>query len=117
MIIDFWKRPTDELKNFFETEDVVLCGVIVAELMHGAVSEKNLNEISSLVDNFDLLKIDETQWTAFGRVLYELRTNGLTVPFQDALIAFIAIKNNVPVKTNDKHFSLIKAVLPDLQLY
>lgn len=117
VIIDFWKHPSDELRTFFETEDVVLCGVVVAELLHGAVSEKNLNQISSLISCFRLLSISEMDWTDFGAMLYKLRSNGVTVPFQDALIAYIAINNNVPLKTNDKHFQLIQTILPALKLY
>lgn len=117
VIIDFWKHPSDELRTFFGTEDVVLCGVVVAELLHGALSEKNLNQISSLISCFRLLSISEMDWANFGVMLYRLRSNGVTVPFQDALIAYIAINNNVPLKTKDKHFQLIRTVLPDLCLY
>ncbi|MEE0954818.1 MAG: PIN domain-containing protein [Eubacterium sp.] len=117
VIIDFWKRPTDELIHFFEVEDVVICGVIAAELLHGAVSEKNLEDISTLIVEFEFLTVDGSDWMNLGKMLYTLRTNGLTVPFQDAVIAYTAIKYDVPVRTNDRHFSLIKAVLPGLQLY
>ena len=50
-------------------------------------------------------------------MLYKLRSNGVTVPFQDALIAYTAINNDVPLKTKDKHFQLIRTILPALMLY
>ncbi|MCR4656534.1 MAG: type II toxin-antitoxin system VapC family toxin [Lachnospiraceae bacterium] len=37
--IDFWNNPTDELIECFEREDIVICGVIRSELLHGAVSD------------------------------------------------------------------------------
>lgn len=50
-------------------------------------------------------------------MLYKLRINGLSLPFQDVLIAFIAIKNDVAVYTADKHFHLIQAIYSELKLY
>ena len=32
-----------------------------------------------------------------GTKLYELRTSGITVPFQDAIIAYLAVKNEIPL--------------------
>ena len=52
-----------------------------------------------------------------GSNLYKLRKNGLTVPFSDAIIATIAIKNRIPVWTGDKHFALMQNILDDLKLY
>ena len=43
--------------------------------------------------------------------------NGLAVPFQDAIIAYLAIKYNCEVWTNDKHFKLMQVVLPELKLF
>ncbi len=49
--------------------------------------------------------------------MYSLRKSGLTVPYPDAIIAFIAIKNDASVWTNDKHFKLIQAAVDELKLY
>ena len=36
IFIDFWKRPDQMLIDTFASEDVVICGVARADLMHGA---------------------------------------------------------------------------------
>ncbi|WP_296690592.1 hypothetical protein [Treponema sp. UBA6852] len=41
----------------------------------------------------------------------------LAVPFQDAMIAYLAIKHDCEVWTNDKHFRLMQVVLPSLILF
>lgn len=66
---------------------------------------------------FESLNIGQSDWNDFGKFLYRVRKSGLTVPYQDALIAFVAIKNDVPVWTKDKHFKLIQAADEKLKLY
>ena len=85
--------------------------------MHGAKSEPDLARISNLLDEFEILSFEETDWNALGNTLYTLRTHGLTVPFQDAIIALLAIKNDIPVLTRDALFSHIQKVLINLKLY
>ena len=36
IIIDFIKRPNEKLNEIFLEEDIAICGVIEAELLHGA---------------------------------------------------------------------------------
>ena len=117
IFIDFWKKPDQQLIDTFSSEDVVICGVIRAELMHGAKSETDLARISNLLDGFEILAFEETDWNSLGNTLYALRTHGLTAPFQDAIIALLAVKNNIPVWTRDAHFSHIQKVLTNLKLY
>lgn len=39
-----------------------------------------------------------------------LKKNGLSVPFQDAVLAYLAVKNNCKILTKDKHFSMMKII-------
>ncbi len=117
IIIDFWKHPTEEMKEVFATGDVVICGVVRSEILHGAVSQENLDRLSKLLNAFDIVSIKDDQWDGFGRYLYKLKTNGLTVPYQDALISYIAVQNYVKVWTRDKHFKLMQVIEPNLQLF
>ncbi len=116
VIVDLWNNGSEEdIKTFYE-KDVAICGVVKSELLHGAYSEKNLNQMANDLGLLQEYNIQENQWEEFGRFLYKLRINGLTVPYADALISFIAIKNNLQIKTNDKHFRLIQVVFPKVQL-
>lgn len=87
-----------------------------SELLHGAYSDKNLNEMALELNLLTEVNIKESQWEEFGRFLYKLRINGLAVPYADALIAFIAIVNNLELMTRDRHFKLIQVVSPELRL-
>ena len=117
IFIDFWKKTDQALIDIFSNEDVVICGVVKSELMHGAKSEVDLDRICNALDTFEELSFDESDWPLLGKTLYTLRKSGITVPFQDAIIAYLAIKNGIAVWTRDTHFSHMQTVLSDLQLY
>ena len=117
IIIDLWKNRSDDIIQLFEKESVCICGVIRSELMHGAYSEKNLEDISQKLNYITEINLENKEWDAFGRFLYKLRTNGLSVPYADAVIAFIAITNNLQLLTRDKHFRLIQVVESKLKFY
>ena len=88
-----------------------------AELLHGAVSDKDFAEITTMLEAFDEKAFAADDWQTLGENLYKLRKSGLTVPFSDAIIATLAIKYSIPVWTGDKHFILMQSILPDLKLY
>ena len=117
IFIDFWNSPTDELIKCFEKEDIVICGVVRAELLHGAISDSDFKNITKLLNAFVEKSFDVEDWQLLGSNLYKLRRKGLTVPFSDAIIATLAIKYDIPVWTGDKHFLLIQNVLTNLKLF
>ncbi|MBQ5988261.1 MAG: PIN domain-containing protein [Oscillospiraceae bacterium] len=82
VFIDFWKNPNQKIIDTFAEEDVVICGVVKSELLHGARSDTDLNKISDLLSEFEELNFEESDWEKLGEQLYKLRTKGITVPFQ-----------------------------------
>jgi predicted nucleic acid-binding protein len=51
-----------------------------------------------------LLPINDEVWEYLGEILYKLKEQGLTVPFQDGLISAVSIQHNCELWTLDKHF-------------
>ena len=90
VIIRYWKKPTDAAQQVFASGNVVIAGVTRSELLHGALSDRDAKRISEALDSFIELKLPDSIWTDLGLNLYKLRTKGITVPFQDALIASLA---------------------------
>lgn len=117
IIIDLWRNENSVYADLFHMYSIYICGVVRSELMHGAYSEKNLKEIDEKLNLLNEININQNQWSKFGTFLYRLRANGLTLPYADALIAFIAIENDIQLLTNDKHFNLISEIEPKLKLY
>ena len=117
IFIDFWNNPTEDLKNIFIKEDIAVCGVVRAELLHGAVSAKDFANITTMLEAFDEFNLEIPDWQILGDNLYNLRKKGISIPFSDAIIATTALKHGIPVWTGDKHFLLIQSLLTGLNIY
>ncbi len=117
VILDFWKNPTDELKNIFLSEGIAICGIVKAELKHGAKSDNDLLIIERAFMDFVYLPFDDKMWEKVGNLLYKCRRNGITVPFQDAILSCIAIKYDCLLWTLDKHFILIQSVAEKIKFF
>ena len=116
VIIDYWNNPTDFYTDIFKKETIAICGPVQAELIHGAVSIRDINRINRAISCFKMLQY-ESEWNELGKMLYTLRMSGYTLPFTDVMIAQICMKNNASILTKDKHFLKIKDCFPDLMMY
>ena len=116
IIIDVWNNPTAAARKIFSENDIALCGVIKTELLRGSKSANDFAQIQTTLEDFYYLNFVENDWIALAKQFITLKKNGLVVPFQDAMIAFLAIKYGCEVWTNDKHFKLMQTVLPELKL-
>ena len=117
ILIDFFNEPTTQYAKVFAEKDVCICGVVQAELLHGAKSDKQISQIKAMFTGLNYVAIEANDWIEIGLFLLRLRKGGLKVPFPDAVIAYLAVKLNGEVWTNDKHFSLIKEKVPELRLF
>lgn len=117
IIIDFWDKPSEEAKKVFEENEIATCGVIKTELLRGSNSDKQFLQIAEALNDFSYLSFSENDWFGLSKQFVTFKQNGLAVPFQDAMIAYIAIKYDCKVWTNDKHFKLMQVVLPELKLF
>jgi len=116
ILIDYWKNPDEQIKEIFEKEDIAICGIVEAELLHGARSSKDIEILSGAISCFYNLSYSNN-WRQLGRMLYKLRTSGITLPFTDVMIAQIAMEHKVSILSNDKHFTLLKGIFPELVIY
>jgi predicted nucleic acid-binding protein len=117
VIIDFWRNPDIEKQEIFERNEIATCYVIRAELIHGARSEKEKKKIEDALNELNLLPINDEVWEYLGEILYKLKKKGITVPFQDALIASVSIKHNCQLWSRDDHFSKMGEILNELNLF
>ncbi len=117
ILIDFWKHPSVMQSKIFHENEVAVCGVVESEILRGSQSEKQYTEIQNALLSFNYLVFEENNWLDLARMFITLRKNGIKIPFQDGMIACLAIKNDIPVWTDDKHFTLIQSVIPELKLF
>ena len=117
VIIDFWRQPTDQVAEVFAREQIATCGVIQTELLRGSQSETDFERIQLALADFIYLDFAQDDWPSLARLLIQLKQHGVMVPFQDAMIACLALKYRCSIWTHDKHFLLIQQVVPDLRLF
>ena len=117
IFIDFWRNPKDEIKNILENENIYVCGVVKAELLLGAKDIHSYKKISAALNCFPEVLTNVGFWDDLSTYLFNMKIKGVTVPFQDAMIATIAISNNLKLWTRDKHFYKMKEILTNLELF
>ena len=86
---------------------IVCCGVILAELMQGAKSDKELAVLEDFLHVFTFIPESPELWAAAGKLSYKLRRKGVTVGLSDCFIAVAAASAKIPVATLDSHFDVL----------
>lgn len=117
VVIDYLRTGDAKLDQLFRALPVAVCGIVRAELLHGVRSPGDRQRTLTVLAAFQQVPIHEPVWYVVGDNLNQLRTNGLTIPFQDAVIASLAIANGIELWTRDGHFAHIQGVLPALKLF
>ena len=103
-------RP--HMESLINADRVRLCGVVVAELLQGAVGPKENAAVEELADTIPLLESDDQIWMASGRLSRRLRRQGSTVGLVDCYIAALAQEHNCLLLSLDKHFPIIAKHFP-----
>lgn len=117
VLINYWNNPKELLKLNISKDKHSICGIVKTELLHGAKSDDEADRMLGFFQSFNLIPIDEYDWEFAGLMLQTFRSQGISIPVSDALIAYIGIKYDIPVWTNDKHFKYMQAIYPELRLY
>ena len=91
----------------------MLVGVVFAELLRGARTQEQLEVLQDTLQSLPYTETDKGTWTLTGRILYSLERTGERIPVPDALIAAIAIQNDLSVYSQDDHFNRVS----ELRLY
>lgn len=128
MFIKYWRalakskkdesaaKDLETYKQVMNVNEIITCGVVRAELLYGATSEKNCQQMAEALSKVASKDLDGADWNELGHQLYKYRAGGFTVPFTDAVIASIGIKYGIPIWTDDKHFDMMQSVIPQLKV-
>lgn len=104
-----------QLTELIDRDLVACCGIILAELMQGAKSERELKMLGGFLAVFEFPKESAGSWAAAGELSYNLRKSGSATGLADCYIAALAMKNGYRVLSMDKHFAEI-AKAADIRL-
>lgn len=101
----------DKVDQILSEDDVYVPRIVIAELMHGAKSEKELSVIRDFLDAFQIIDQKEDSWIKAGKLAYDLKKRGKTIHLLDCYIAVIAKEFNCKVFTLNRHFKAIQKIL------
>jgi len=89
-------------------ERVCSVGLIVAELMQGSKSEKELTVFRDFTHVFPFLPDSLKIWQAAAELSYQLRRKGKNLGLSDCYIAVASREGNAEILTQDRHFDIMK---------
>ena len=99
------------VRSLLVSDRVMLVGVVYAELMRGARNQEQLEILQDTLLSLPYTETDKDTWTLTGKILYSLDRTGGRIPVPDALIAAIAIQNDLSVYTQDEHFDRVSDLM------
>jgi predicted nucleic acid-binding protein len=98
---------SDLVKDLITKNQVLLPGIIKAELLRGAKNKKEFNRLNDSLKGLTYIPVPEEFWDGLAEFSFGLLKKGITVPLTDTYIALLCIENQAALVHRDKHFDLI----------
>jgi predicted nucleic acid-binding protein len=112
--IEYFNRPGTEkasvVRDLIRGDGAALTGVILAELLQGARTQQELSELRSALGAVDRVETTGEVYARAGKLGFDLRRLGVTVPITDCVIAAAAESIGGLVLTLDGHFEELARV-------
>jgi predicted nucleic acid-binding protein len=112
--IEFFNRPGAVVATAVEAmvrdNRAALTGVVLAELSQGARTESELSELHTALGALVWIEATRETYARAGRLAFELRRKGITVPITDCVIAAASESAGGYVLTLDAHFQEIAEI-------
>lgn len=94
-------------KDLIIKGNVLLPGIIKAELLRGTKNKREYNRLNELLKGLTYLPVREEFWERLSEFSFELFRKGVVVPLTNTYIALLCIENDASILHRDKHFDLI----------
>ena len=116
-LIEFFRRDGDidvklAVRGLLDEFEATLCGPVEMEFLGGALPREK-DQIQRWFNILPYVRNDQRIWRQAADTFSRLRQSGLTVPWNDALIATITLGQDCRVYAADQHFT---AMAPHLGL-
>lgn len=98
------------MEEVLEAADIHVPKVVLAELIQGAHSEREISAIRRFLGAFRVIAEGPESWMKAGRLSYDLRRRGSTVHITDCYISILAQERGCTIFSLDRHFAQIAKV-------
>lgn len=109
--LEYFRSPSEEIAEkvdeLLDQESACISELVIAELIRGAKSEKEISAIDKLLETLTVLVQTEKTWRESGILSHKMKKLGSTISLLDCYIAIIASENDCSIFTLDKHFKTI----------
>ncbi|MBI3399531.1 MAG: PIN domain-containing protein [Deltaproteobacteria bacterium] len=112
--IEFFRKKEPYYKivgNWIDEDRICCIGLVLAELLQGVKTEKELSVIKDFLYVFEYLNESKELWEKAGELSFHLSKKGIRAGLSDCYIAAASRENEVGIITLDKHFGLIQKVI------
>jgi hypothetical protein len=106
---------SNEVDEILSKKEVYVPKIVIAELIQGAKSERDVSIIRDFLEAFKIIDQTEDTWLKAGDLSFNLKRKGKNVNLTDCYIAVMAQENGCQIFTLDEHFKDIQKSL-DLDL-
>jgi predicted nucleic acid-binding protein len=106
------KSAFTRVSDLIDSDRVCCAHLILAELIQGAKSEKEVRVLRGFIDVFPFLAESEDTWEKAGYTAFKARKKGKTIGLADCYLAQLASENRTPILSYDKHFKIISSFIP-----
>ena len=112
--IEYFREPETEigaiLDAIMDDHEVFVPKVVLAELMQGAKSSREVAVIGDFLEAFHIIDQGCETWLKAGRLAYDLKKKGKTIHLTDCYLAVLALENDCQVFTLNRHFEEIEGL-------
>ena len=97
------------VSGWLDEDSICCCGLIYAELLQGAKSEKEMKIIKEFKYVLEFLKDSAELWEKAGLLSYSLRKKGRTIGLADSYLAILASEFQIVMVSKDRHFNILRS--------
>ncbi len=98
------RKRVDQL---LKENSVAIMPIVKVELLGGTKNEIEFERLNKRLNSLLSLDMNNEVWNKASKLAYDLKRNGITVPYIDIMIAATAIHHNTTLLHLDKHFDMI----------
>jgi len=102
----------DRVDALLAADRVAITGMVRLELLGGARTDREWDQLNNHVSALHQLTVENDIWQEAARMGFQLRRQGVTVPFTDLTIGTVAIDTDSVLPHRDRHFDMMAHHLP-----
>jgi len=112
--IDYFQNSSspisEEVDRILSEDEVHVPKIVIAELIQGAKTSKEIAVIEDFLEAFYIIDQREDTWIKAGWLSYDLKKKGKSIHLLDCYIAIMAQQFECKIFTLNRHFKAIKKV-------